>query len=293
MDNISDFLLFEKLPALHVEKSANHVRIREQNFFLSSQHDSPEADPSKVTSTKACIKEFSYKSQRNCKFMFDSASRDLSTAITLTYPIELRESLDGRLIKKHFKAFILAYLRKFGLTGRYIWVLEFQKNRNPHFHLVTDCKADIKIQRDFVASRWFKIVDSGLEKHFRAGTSCEVVRSQVGVASYMASYLQKAHQKEVPENFHNVGRFWGGSRNAFEVEKEVEYFDDSYGGISSARRALRLFRKYKSSKLRDLSRTTGKRYKLPKPGGGFVCWAGRVAFEQIAKWQEKQSEVPW
>lgn len=293
MDNISDFLIFEKLPALHVEKSANHIRIREQNFFLRSQHDSPEAEESKVVATKSCIKEFSYKSQRNCKFMFDSASRDLSTAITLTYPIELREKLDGRLIKKHFKAFILAYLRRFGLTGRYIWVLEFQKNRNPHFHLVTDCRADIRIQREFVAARWFKIVGSGLEKHFKAGTSCEVVRSQAGVASYLSSYLEKADQKQVPENFHNVGRFWGGSRNAFEIKKEVEYFDDSYKGIAAARRALRLFRRYRSSKLRELSRTNGKRYKLPKSGGGFVCWAGRSAYETLVSWQQKQSEVPW
>lgn len=225
--------------------------------------------------------------------MFDSASRDLSTVITLTYPVELREKLDGRLIKKHFKAFILAYLRKFGLKGRHIWVLEFQKNGNPHYHLVTDCKVDIKIQREFVAARWFKIVGSGLDKHFRAGTSCEIVRSQAGVASYMASYLEKADQKQVPENFHNVGRFWGGSRNAFEIEKDVEYFDDSYKGISEARRALRLFRKYKSSKLRELSRKSGKRYKLPKPGGGFVCWSGRSAYEQLVMWQTKQSEVPW
>lgn len=292
MSNISDFDLFEKPPALHTELTTNHVRISERNFSLPLQHDLPESK-NQVKPTKSAIKEFSFKSQRNCKFMFDSASRDLSTAICLTYPLELREKLDGRQIKKHFKAFILAYLRKFGLKGRYIWVLEFQKNRNPHFHLVTDCKVDINIQREFVAARWFKIVDSKLEKHLNAGTSCEVVRSQTGVAAYMASYLQKADQKQVPENFANVGRFWGGSRNAFEVRKTVHHFEDSMSGIADARRSLRNFRRYKSSKLRELSRTTGKRYKLPKPGGGFTCWSGRSAYEELMKWQNQQSGVPF
>lgn len=293
MANISEKSSIEKTVTLYIEKSSNHVRIREKNFFLSRQHDVPEVEPSKVKPTKSAIKEFSYKSQRNCKFMFDAASRDMSTAICLTYPLELREELDGRKIKKHLKAFLLAYLRKFGLQGRFIWVLEFQKNQNPHFHLLTDCKEDMKTQREFIAARWFKIVGSGLEKALNAGTSCEKVKSQAGVASYMASYLKKADQKKVPENFHNVGRFWGGSKNAFEVERESRLFEDSMIGVAAARRTVRPFRKYKSSKLRELSRTTGKRYKLPKPGGGFVCWAGRVAFEQIAKWQEKQSEVPW
>jgi len=291
--NISDSYTFEKCPTLITEKSVNHVRIKESNFYLSRQHDVPEAEPSKVKATKQAITEFTIKAQRNCKFKFDSASRGMTSAICLTYPQEMREELDGRRIKKHFKAFILAYLREFGLDGRYFWVLEFQKNRNPHFHIVTDCKADIKVQREFVAARWYKIVGSGLQKALKAGTSCELVRSQAGVASYIAGYLKKADQKQVPENFHNVGRFWGGSRNAFEIETQVHHFEDSMDGVAAARRALRQFRKYKSAKLRELSKKTGVRYKLPKPGGGFVCWGGRLAYEMLVEWQNKQSEVPF
>jgi len=291
--NISDSYTFEKCPTLITEKSVNHVRIKESNFYLSRQHDVPESEPSKIKATKQAITEFTIKAQRNCKFKFDSASRGMTSAICLTYPQEMREELDGRRIKKHFKAFILAYLREFGLDGRYFWVLEFQKNRNPHFHIVTDCKADIKAQREFVAARWYKIVGSGLEKALKAGTSCELVRSQSGVASYIAGYLKKADQKQVPENFHNVGRFWGGSRNAFEIETQVHHFEDSMDGVAAARRALRQFRKYKSAKLRELSKKTGVRYKLPKPGGGFVCWGGRLAYEMLMKWQNQQGVVPF
>lgn len=290
---IADFESFEKCPTLLIEKSCNHVRIKEKNFYTGLKHVSLPHEPSKVKSTKKAIKEFSYKSQRNCKFMFDAASRDMSTAICLTYPLELRDSLDGRQVKNHLRAFILAYNRKFSITGRHIWVLEFQTNGNPHFHLLTDCKADIKTQREFVAARWYKIVGSGLEKHFNAGTSCNYVKSQAGVASYMASYLKKADQKQVPENFHNVGRFWGGSRNAFEVEKEIREYDDSRQGIAYARQSMRLMRRYKSAKLRQLARQTGKRFKLPKPGGGFVVWSGRSAFEQLSEWQNKESGVPF
>jgi len=291
--NIPDFDVFAKCPTLLIEKSANHVRITEKHFFLGRQHDLPEPEESKVKATKSAITEFSIKSQRNCKFKFDSASRGMTSAICLTYPEELRDKLDGRIIKKHFKAFILAYLREFGLDGRYFWVLEFQRNGNPHFHIVTDCKADIKAQRDFVAARWYKIVGSGLQKHYKAGTSCELVRSQAGVASYIAGYLKKANQKEVPESFNNVGRFWGGSRNAFEIEMHTSHFEDSMEGVAAARRALRLFRRYKSSKLRELSRQNGIRYKLPKAGGGFVCWSGRSAFEKLMEWQNKESGVPF
>ena len=291
--NISDFSSFEKCPTLLIEKSVNHVRVTEKNFYLGRQHDLPESESGKVKPTKQAIKEFSIKAQRNCRFKFDSASIGMTSTLCLTYPLEMRDQLDGRTIKKHFKAFILAYLRKFGLDGRYFWVLEFQKNGNPHFHIVTDCKADIKTQREFVAARWYKIVGSGLEKAFRAGTSCELVRSQSGVASYIAGYLKKGHQKDVPENFANVGRFWGGSKNAFQIETEVHQFEDSMNGVAAARRALRLFRKYKSSVLRQLSREKGVRYKLPKPGGGFVCWSGRSAFEKLMEWQNKESGVPF
>ena len=291
--NIADCYAFEKCPTLITERSVKHVRIKEKNFFLGRQHDVAEAKPSKVKPTKSAITEFSIKSQRNCKFKFDSASRGMTSAICLTYPLEMRDELDGRRIKKHFKAFILAYLRKFGLDGRYFWVLEFQKNGNPHFHIVTDCKADIKTQREFVAARWYKIVGSGLPKALKAGTSCELVRSQAGVASYIAGYLKKGHQKQVPENFHNVGRFWGGSKNAFEIETQVHHFEGSMNGIAAARRALRLFRRYKSSKLRELSKKTGIKYQLPKPGGGFVCWSGRAAFDQLMEWQSNQAGVPF
>lgn len=316
MTNISDSLSLEKTVTLIIEKTSNHVRIREKNFFLLRQHDLQESksdlevyeernalrlrryhddpEPESIeSSTRGCISGFSYKSQTNCNFKFDSASRDMSTTICLTYPLELREKLDGRLIKKHFKAFILAYLRKFGLSGRYIWVLEFQKNGNPHFHLVTDCKADIKAQREFVAARWYKIVGSGLEKALRAGTSCEVVRSRAGVAAYMASYLKKANQKQVPDNFANVGRFWGGSKHAFEVETTFRCYENSMEGVAAARRAVRSFRKYKSAKLRDISRKTGIRYKLPKPSGGFVCWSGRNAFDQLMMFYEGLEKVPF
>lgn len=293
MSNISELSSIEKTVTLCIEKSANHVRIREKNFFLSRQHDLPEREPSKVKPTKSAIKEFSYKSQRNCKFMFDAASRDMSTAICLTYPLELREELDGRKIKKHLRAFLIAYLRKFGLKGRFVWVLEFQKNENPHFHLLTDCKADMKTQREFIAARWFKIVGSELEKALKAGTSCEKVRSCDGVASYMASYLKKAQQKQVPENFHNVGRFWGGSKNAFEVERESRLYEDGMIGVAAARRTVRIVRKCKSSKLRYLSSQTGVRYKLPKPAGGFVFWGGRSPYEQLMEFQEKQEGVPF
>jgi len=275
---------------LLIEKSVNHVRVTEKNFFPGRQHEIPEKKKSKVSNKKE-IKDFSLRAQRNCKFKFDSASVGMTTCLCLTYPLELRDVLDGRIIKGHLEAFRIAYQRRFG--GEHIWVLEFQKNGNPHYHLVTDCKDDIVVQREFVARTWYRVVGSGLEKHLAAGTSCEVVRSPEGVSSYMASYLGKVDQKMVPENFANVGRFWGGSKGAFKITKDVKYFEPGPEGVAAARRSLRLFKRWRSAKLREVSKHTGIRYKLPKAAGGFLCWFGKKPFEELEKFYPDKAGVPF
>ena len=48
--------------------------------------------------------------------------------------------------------------------------------------------------------------------HLKAGTKTERVRKPKGARNYAVKYAQKCRQKEVPENYENVGRFWGHSR---------------------------------------------------------------------------------
>jgi hypothetical protein len=57
------------------------------------------------------------------------------------------------------------------------------------------------------------MVGSRDEKHLRAGTRIEAIKSKGHLYGYLYNYIKKSDQKEVPEGFENVGRFWGSSRN--------------------------------------------------------------------------------
>ena len=76
---------------------------------------------------------------------------------------------------------------------------------------------------DWLAASWFKVVGSGDEKHLRAGTSVERVRSFRGVMSYCGKkYLGK--EVRLPRGWGNVGRFWGvvGRKN-LPKSRELEF----------------------------------------------------------------------
>jgi hypothetical protein len=72
---------------------------------------------------------------------------------------------------------------------------------------------DMSKRRSWLSERWFKIVKSGDDKHRLAGTRWENVRQQDGLKHYVTKYASKTYQKQVPETFQNVGRFWGVSRS--------------------------------------------------------------------------------
>jgi hypothetical protein len=84
--------------------------------------------------------------------------------------------------------------------------LEFQKRGAPHFHLLTT---------DFYSFRrcqqlWYAIVNSGDLKHLKAGVRVEKLKcGKKGMIAYAKKYAVKQVQKEVPEFYENVGRFYG------------------------------------------------------------------------------------
>ena len=70
-----------------------------------------------------------------------------------------------------------------------------------------------EIPKEEIGERWYKIVGSGDEKHLRAGTRVEGVKSKSHLYGDLYNYIMKLHQKEPPEGFEDIGRFWGSSRN--------------------------------------------------------------------------------
>lgn len=132
-----------------------------------------------------------------------------SVLITLTYPHGL--GFNGAECKRHLSVF-LKRLRRYVGTGAHdystCWVSEFQQRGAIHYHLFTTHR----FPKEWIARCWYEIVGSEDQRHLRAGTRIESIRSgKKGISAYACKYAAKETQKVVPEGFGWVGRFWGVS----------------------------------------------------------------------------------
>ena len=177
------------------------------------------------------IKSFSKDTQKRIKFFMNNNEIEYKTMITLTYPEEIKNRLDGVEAKYHLNRFT----KRFKLNN-YVWVMEFQKNGNPHFHILTDIEIPNKKKnkKDFIelaneiSKIWYEIVNSGLEKHLKAGVNIEFLRhGKEGASSYIRKYINKKEQKRIPSHFKNVGKLWGkGGEKSKKLEKELVTIDE-------------------------------------------------------------------
>lgn len=155
--------------------------------------------------------------------------------VTLTYPAFYPS--DGRTVKNHLRRFCQEVFRRrkrlgfFTKNDSIFWFLEFQARGAPHFHLFTT----MAIEKDWLSSTWFRIVNSDDDKHLRAGTQIQAIRAgRGGVCAYAAKYAAKSNQKEVPKEYLNVGRFWGicGRRGTVEAATFVSQKTIESGEVS-------------------------------------------------------------
>jgi len=160
--------------------------------------------------TRGNVTMFSQKSRQRLAFIAANTDVVFTTMLTLTYPGEYPH--DGRQVKKHFRAMLQA-LRRRGCEVSYLWFIEFQRRGAPHYHVLLTGIPATDENRQWVSKRWYEIVDSGDERHLRAGTRLERVREKEGARKYAVKYAYKMRQKRVPEKYRNVGRFWGHSRD--------------------------------------------------------------------------------
>lgn len=208
----------------------------------------------------AVIKEFSDRGRYRLLFFCKNCDCDFRSMATLTYPLEF--PADGVVVKNHLKLLVQRLKRRWPEI-RGVWFLEFQRRGAPHFHILFEMDLSMygdleekkrwrgkrKGQRywtvpaieQWLARSWFEIVGSGDEKHLRAGVSWEVVEEEEGALRYAATHAAKPHQKTVPEEFYNVGRFWGkiGDLRVVEIGQakvDAEAVFDSYGVEALSRR---------------------------------------------------------
>jgi len=177
---------------------------------------------------RGVITEFTDQARFRLLHVIKNCELDFRSMATITYPAEF--PMSGRIAKRHLNAFTVALRRRFpGISG--IWFLEFQRRGAPHFHIMLNLDlADhgpivertrkhrngtsrtfqtVQSVHEWISQTWFRIVGSGDKKHLRAGSSWEVIEHEEGALRYGAAHAAKPFQKEVPEGFADVGRFWG------------------------------------------------------------------------------------
>lgn len=205
------------LRVTRVEVYRRDVVVRRESRVVCGGNGRPEG---------AVITEFSDKSMRNFVFLAKNCDCEFYSMITMTYPRVFE--IDGRAVKNHLKLFKKRYEYRYQRRG--LWWLEFQERGAPHFHVLSEvnlaecgdivCKRrrgkrdgqsylTCQAEEDWLSCAWYDIVDSGDEKHLRAGCAWEVVEKTEGALRYAAAHAGKRKQKIVPAAFRNVGRFWG------------------------------------------------------------------------------------
>lgn len=119
----------------------------------------------------------------------------LSTHIILTFPS--RFSPDNHTDTRDSWDRMRRWLNK--RTGG-IYMYEFQKNGSVHMHILCNKWVD----KSELKAKWFKVVGSHDKNHLRYGAKIEAIHD----LDEMISYLAKVEQKEVPEGYVGMGRFW-------------------------------------------------------------------------------------
>jgi hypothetical protein len=157
------------------------------------------------------IKELSRKARQRMKTHARNVPDGTFKAIlTLTYPAEY--TTDGKEVKRHMNL-MKKWLQRHGCADGF-WFLEFQKRGAPHFHMFLKCWPAGGVYA--VSEAWCSIVGSDDAKHLQwhkgelSGTPClEWLRMPHAASAYVTKYASKEQQKDVPEEYQDVGRFWG------------------------------------------------------------------------------------
>jgi hypothetical protein len=181
--------------------------------------------------------------------------------------------MDGQTCKRDLKVFLQRLKRKNselrGADHTYsaFWFCEFQARGAVHYHIFTTGR----FNKDWLAQAWFEIVGSEDERHLKAGTRIESVRSgKHGIAAYASKYAAKQSQKIIPEGFGWVGRFWGvsGWRATVSADSWLEPDDLGTGAVvRHVKRLEQLIYSYKAK---------GKCTITPHDAGTFVVYMKSV-----------------
>lgn len=141
---------------------------------------------------KAPKTEQSRKSQRRLSLTVRNCEAT-DHIITLTYGNNAPSN--DKTTKKHLDR-VLTWLRRQNIKG--VWAQEFTKEGRPHFHMLTVGTVDVNELR----ATWARITDQDATPHIADVQNIErLARVEV--------YIAKHTSKTVPQDYENMGRFFG------------------------------------------------------------------------------------
>lgn len=235
-----------------------------------------------VGSTRGAIKESTRKSENSFRIAWEDYAKEIARFwITLTYPANF--PLNGRVCEAHLKE-LKRRLKRIGVIDN-IWRKEFQERGALHINLFVP----VYVDKEWLSRTWYEIVKSGDPKHLLAGTGIEPVRDLSEALSYLLSYTKKDTQKQVPENFGMVGRFWGCSKKLVVQSEITRFFNDDF----EMHRWLRPMKKaYHKGIVRQWKRSDGKRYKVTfKKYQGFKAWGASKIIQTIIERSDNENSI--
>lgn len=193
---------------------------------------------------RRAIKYLSARARSYLAFCVAATEIEFHSMMTLTYGTPY--PTDGAVCKAHLNA-LLTRMRNTHPGFSYVWVLEFQKRGALHYHVLTTIDSPGAWMRKDVAYKWARItapstwasdvseeVDSNYRKQVykvhKHKEAWSAIREENGATRYITKYALKMDQKEVPEEFDNVGRFFGMSRKVTKnARKPVTMLIDNEG----------------------------------------------------------------
>lgn len=158
---------------------------------------------------RAAIYEFSDKSRGNLNHICRNSGHLIRSQYCLTYHNSW--PVNGIEAKRHLDNF-LKCLRRYLPGVSYLWVLEFQKSNAPHFHVFLSEPRSIELGAK-LARAWVRITKGTEEQYNHHAGPWNFMDWKMTNGDYvMKQYCSKASQKDVPDHYMSVGRFWGCSR---------------------------------------------------------------------------------
>jgi len=222
--------------------------------------------PIKRHGERGIIQEYSGRSQKRLTLLLRNTDHLWKAFVTLTYPANF--PLDGRRAKRDMHNFT-ARLYRMGI--KYTWVAEFQDRGALHFHMVLTSEIPYQV----LADMWDKTIGNNWQARGDRGSASTSIRAFQGQKDlcYLWSYVSKQSQKQLPDGFQKMGRWWGASTRLLE-KTVIKVLGRNYREVARITRLLR--RWYKAHRKR-----LGIRSKWRWNGKGFTVWDGRLFYDKI------------